>query len=86
MGSNMAKFLVTNFTPETGGEVTASGIIYDGDKSFVFSAWNVPFDAASATPIRQQIDTVLADVVNEQIKNYGQIQVVLTQADIEYLT
>ena len=82
----MAKFLVTGFTPETGGEVTANGIIYDGDKSFVFSAWNVPFDPSSATPIRQQIDSVLADVINQQITAYGQIQVVLTQADIEYLT
>jgi len=82
----MAKFLITGFTPETGGAVTANGIIYDGDSSFVFSAWNVPFDPLSATPVRQQIDSVLADVVNKQIATYGQVQITLTQADIEYLT
>jgi len=52
----------------------------------VFSASNVPFAPYSATPIRQQIDSVLADIVNQQIANYGQAPIVLTQADIEYLT
>lgn len=81
----MAKFLVTGFTPEGSGEVTANGIIFDGDSSYVFSVWNVAFDHHSATPIRQQIDAVLADIANKQIANYGQTPITLTQADIEYL-
>lgn len=81
----MAKYLVTGFSPESGGDITVNGVIIDGDSSFVFSTWNVRFDHTSATPIRQQIDVVLAEVATQQFANYGHAPIVLTQADIEYL-
>lgn len=81
----MARYIVTGFGAESGGSVTATGILVHGAEMHIFSVWNLTFDPASATPVKAQIQSGIVDAANTQLADYG-YNATLAATDIEYLT
>jgi len=82
----VAKYLVTGFTPEAYGSMSANGVLTMPNAGCsIFAVRDIHFDPVSDIPARQQIESVFVDAVNKQLADYGHAAITLTQADIEYL-